>query len=1635
MAVRNNNNNNNPAAADEAGVAVVPYDRNQQALHVPYKDVQFNELFSNFNRNSSPTDDVDNNNEDDDDPIDKIGEGMFTTQVAFPGDPYERNNHQYRVPPSLASDDHRKEETTTLALRKRKHLTVGYLTAIKGQGSNVLGLQASGALTMALEEINNSPNILPNVTLVVRWNDTKGDTVVATRAMTEMICDGVSAFFGPINRCYVEAVVAQSRNIPMISYKCSDSKASDIPTFARTEPPDTQVTKSVISLLKYYDWKKFSIIYEEDKETVAQSLVQQARLRKNMTITNYRKAADPHKCCEDSLPCCQSSYWFQLIQETKNKTRIYVFLGSPTSLIELMGAMQTTQLFDNGEYMVIYVDWDTYTDKGAHKYLWKPETLNNHASCYDHQKDFMKRGRSLFVVVPTAPTENYDQFITTVREYNVKEPFNFNIPPVLSTYQKFVSIHAAYLYDSVKLYATALHELIKNSTDLTEAEIDDIASNGTRIIEKIIELGTYRSITGATMQLDKNGDSEGNFSVLALTRTNRSVTENFSCDYQMRPVGQFQPGEFPDYQIYTYVKIEWPGGGKPNDEPSCGFDNEMCRKGDTHLNSIIAAGTLAIMLFCAGVITMSIYRKWKIEQEIEGLLWKIDRADIRSYYEPEIMSSPSRLSLVSASVNSYESRGGAQVFATTALYRGLIARIKELNFARKKDISRDVMKEMRLLRDLRHDNINSFIGACIEPMSILLVTDYCAKGSLYDIIENEDIKLDKMFIASLVHDLIKGMLYIHNSMLICHGNLKSSNCVVTSRWVLQVTDFGLAEIRHCAENDSIGEHQYYRSLFWKAPELLRNPTAFIRGTQKGDVYAFAIILYEIIGRKGPFGTTGFEPKDIIELVKNPTDVEDSFRPDIDVLLDLEHPCDEYVLQCMKDCWAENAESRPDFASVRSRLKKMKDGKNRNIMDQMMEMMVKYADNLEEIVEERTRLLYEEKMKTEDLLHRMLPKPVAIRLTKGHGIEPEWFDLVTIYFSDIVGFTAMSAESTPLQVVNFLNDLYTVFDRIIKGYDVYKVETIGDAYMVVSGLPIRNEDKHAGEIASMALDLLAAVKNHSISHRPKETLKLRIGIHTGSVVAGVVGLTMPRYCLFGDTVNTASRMESNGEPLKIHISQQCKNALDKIGGYNIEQRGLVSMKGKGDVLTYWLTGATDTAIQRREVDLGELPPLFCRPRKSPKMNNMGSRQASVCGVIGGFGGMPAITGAICMGGVGSRRHSSVPRGTSIEVDSTSTLNTNTANQPLYPLSGSPTLSRHQFGQSRPQGMPTCAHNRNSTGVPPLADSRLTIDDDCSTFGSGTIEPPPQVKNRLRSRRVLSSIASSSNDEPGHHASTTDGAMTSPKSKSLDPLPLLTQQQLDYVNQYLQSHPPPPINSLPVHRSTRSLEQCCCDVQIIAIPEPPERHDEDYDQYGHHRQPKHDSSTGLMTGEEMGYYGGTYSTVPPPPPNGRVAVYEDDEGLDGLSERVDEPLLSAGMVRANTGGNGQGQGQAVVVRRRPLATPSTTKRWHSLQSVPTAPYSPVHAILSNNLMGAPQHNTSGTRIDDISHSDSLGNNSAVKKALQLPRHSIRTWFVGLFHGNGLKTSHTSLGRKNVVGDSVLEYSNLQSSCLQTEKESIV
>ncbi|XP_078062073.1 soluble guanylate cyclase 88E-like [Mustelus asterias] len=222
-------------------------------------------------------------------------------------------------------------------------------------------------------------------------------------------------------------------------------------------------------------------------------------------------------------------------------------------------------------------------------------------------------------------------------------------------------------------------------------------------------------------------------------------------------------------------------------------------------------------------------------------------------------------------------------------------------------------------------------------------------------------------------------------------------------------------------------------------------------------------------------------------------------------------------------------------------------------------------------------LDEEKKRGDSLLYAMIPRAVADRLRKGvTALETcQVFPDVTILFSDVVKFNEICIHITPMQVVDMLNEIYIVFDTLSEKHNVYKVETIRDAYMVVAGVPNKTTF-HAHHICDMAVDMLSSI-DHLKDPSTGDNIQIRVGIHSGMVVAGVVGLKMPRYCLFGDTVNTASRMESNGVGMQIHISETTKDHLEH-EPYIIEERGKIFVKGKGYMKTYWLKGKRDATFK-------------------------------------------------------------------------------------------------------------------------------------------------------------------------------------------------------------------------------------------------------------------------------------------------------------------------------------------------------------------------------------------------------------------------------------------------------------------------
>ena len=210
------------------------------------------------------------------------------------------------------------------------------------------------------------------------------------------------------------------------------------------------------------------------------------------------------------------------------------------------------------------------------------------------------------------------------------------------------------------------------------------------------------------------------------------------------------------------------------------------------------------------------------------------------------------------------------------------------------------------------------------------------------------------------------------------------------------------------------------------------------------------------------------------------------------------------------------------------------------------------------------LLNIEQMKTEKLMLNNLPRPIAERLKKGESNRAGSYPEATILFSDLVGFTKMSAGKTASELVKLLNDLFTRFDKRAEDLGIEKIKTIGDAYMAVGGLPIPRSD-HADIVAQMALGMFDDLKDFNASNQLE--VNMRIGINSGPVVAGVIGFTKFSYDLWGNTVNTASRMESTAENGRIQVSAMAHVFLET--NFHTELRGLIECKGLGEIQTYYL----------------------------------------------------------------------------------------------------------------------------------------------------------------------------------------------------------------------------------------------------------------------------------------------------------------------------------------------------------------------------------------------------------------------------------------------------------------------------------
>ncbi|KAI1730552.1 adenylate and guanylate cyclase catalytic domain-containing protein [Ditylenchus destructor] len=652
----------------------------------------------------------------------------------------------------------------------------------------------------------------------------------------------------------------------------------------------------------------------------------------------------------------------------------------------------------------------------------------------------------------------------------------------------------------------------------------------------------------------------------------------------------------------------------PPDIPSCGFSGELCDQRGT----IIIVVTIMVTI-CLAFIVFLCFGRVKTGENSQ-MPWAIPSATI-SFVELDYTGSSNM------SIHSIQQQIESQNAIKDLLRSRQLATIEQgfviVEPYRLKERLTFDKRDMQLLFQMKqsvHDNINPFIGMCIDKSNeFYVIWRHCFRGTLADLLfsnksadkhDDRPTVVDNNFKGAFVRDIIKGIDFLHTSNIGYHGGLTTSQCLVDSHWILKISGFGITRLlfkwRHNGmladkgPNGRTGLPLVPNSeLHYYAPEVRRaiklavqrnKPEDFEFSNEDGqaaDMYSFGSILYEILFKKRVVDIDDFI--DVTETTEDDIGIF-SLQAEEKIPLYPTFPDEEIhpdLISLMHKCFNGKVDQRPDANMVR----KITDATLKmpgSLVDQMIKNMEQYTNNLEALVREQTGKLEEEQQHAEQILLELLPKSVVDELRLGRRVEPKFYKSVTIMYSDIVGFTSLCSESQPMEVVNLLNGMFKAFDHAISQHKAYKVETIGDAYMVASGVPEKLKTEHVREIASIALMQREFLNEYEIPHKPAHLfpnasqLHCRWGFNSGSVFTGVVGITAPRYCVFGTTVTLAAKMENSGQPDKIQMTLKSYQLLsEQFPEFRCRPRGGVRLEGIGTLLTYWLDGRDEISLSDPE----------------------------------------------------------------------------------------------------------------------------------------------------------------------------------------------------------------------------------------------------------------------------------------------------------------------------------------------------------------------------------------------------------------------------------------------------------------------
>jgi guanylate cyclase len=403
-------------------------------------------------------------------------------------------------------------------------------------------------------------------------------------------------------------------------------------------------------------------------------------------------------------------------------------------------------------------------------------------------------------------------------------------------------------------------------------------------------------------------------------------------------------------------------------------------------------------------------------------------------------------------------------------------------------------------------------------------------------------------VLSILQNITQGMDFLHCAQPpVLHGGLKAANVLIDRQFCAKISDFGLPSCRPGG-----GGAARYRDWtpYWTAPECLAGGHA----TVKSDVYAFGVVLYEILARRSPFEDSDEDPELIADaLCRGARRLE---APD---------GCSAEMAALMDETLAFSAQARPPFSALYQRLSRLDARAVASAAIAPPETVDTPSRRQRRSSAFSTESAEAAHQGSLTVMRSLFPRHVGDALIRGEKVPPERKEAITMYFSDVVGFTDISSRLPAEKVSDMLDRLYVCLDELADRLGVYKVETIGDAYLCATNILSDQDDSHAAIMARFAVEAMRAAAATPVDpDDPSQgCVQIRIGLNSGPCMASVVGRKNPKYTLFGDTINVASRMESSSRPGRIQCTARTRELIlaQDPGTVRLQRRGLISVKGK------------------------------------------------------------------------------------------------------------------------------------------------------------------------------------------------------------------------------------------------------------------------------------------------------------------------------------------------------------------------------------------------------------------------------------------------------------------------------------------